>query len=450
MSVEKVIKIKKGANIELVGGAEKVLTKSSPSALYALVPDNFIGVTPKMLVKQGDVVKTGSPLFFDKAHPEVLFTSPVCGTVHEVVRGDKRKIMAVTVEPNGSVDSEQFAVLGASDTREQVKELLLQSGMWPMIIQRPFGVIASSADTPRAIFISGLDTSPLAADLSFLMQDDGDNLTAGIKLLGRLTDGGVHLTIANDTTAGALSKVSGATIHRIEGPHPAGNVGTQIAKVAPIGKGEVVWTVALQHVAMIGRLALTGKCDFSKVVALAGGCVVKPRYYKSVLGAKIKSITEDNLVKNCNARLISGNVLSGHKVDQSDYIGFYDNLITAIPEGDKAEFVGWAMPRLGKLSFSKSYFSWLMPRRKYNLDTNLNGGQRAFVMNGLYEKVMPMDIYPVYLLKAIMAGDIDKMEQLGVYEVIEEDLALCEFVCPSKIDWQSTLRHGIDMMIKEL
>lgn len=445
---EKVIKIKKGATIELRGVADKVLSKSSPSALYALVPDNFIDVVPKMLVNQGDSVKTGTPLFFDKAHPEVLFSSPVCGTVHEVVRGDKRKIMAITIEPNGSLESEKFET--AVNSRAQVKELLLKSGMWPMIIQRPFGIIANSEDTPRAIFISGLDTAPLAVDMNFVMQDEGDNINAGINLLKKLTDGGVHFTISVETTAGALSKVTSATVHHIDGPHPAGNVGVQIANIAPIGKGELVWTVALQHVAMIGRLARTGVCDFSRIVALAGSCTVKAHYYKSVIGAKVKSITEGNLVKDKTIRLISGNVLTGTKVEDTGYIGFYDNLVTAIEEYTTPEFLGWAMPRLNRLSFSKSYFSWLTPKRKYSLDTALNGGERAFVMNGIYDKVMPMDLYPVYLIKAVMAGDIDKMEQLGIYEVIEEDVALCEFICPSKIEWQSILRGGINKLIKEL
>lgn len=448
MSNSKVIKIKRGADIVMAGVAEKVLSKSSPSALYALVPDNFIGVTPKMLVKQGDAVKSGTPLFFDKANPEVLFCSPVCGTVHEIVRGDKRKITAVTVEPSGALESERFTV--DTSSRDKVKELLLQSGMWPMLIQRPFGIIAKTSDTPRAIFISGFDTSPLAADKGFTMQDEQDNINAGIGLLKKLTDGGVHFTISNDTTAGSLSKIAGAEIHRIEGPHPAGNVGVQISQIAPIAKGEVVWTVALQHVVMIGRLARTGICDFSLIVALAGSCAVKPHYYKSVIGAKIKSITEGNLVKDAAIRLISGNVLTGTKVEDNGYIGFYDNLVCAIPEYTKDEFLGWAMPRLGRLSFSKSYFSWLTPKKQYKLDTALNGGPRAFVMNGVYDKVMPMDIYPVYLIKAVMAFDIDKMENLGIYEVIEEDVALCEFVCPSKIEWQAILRDGINKMIKEI
>lgn len=452
--MSKVIKLRKGLDINLFGAAERVLAKGTDAASYALVPDHYRGVTPKLLVKVGDKVKAGSPLFFDKENPEVLFTSPVSGEVSAVNRGDKRKILSIVVTPDGQNQSESFDNPPIADlSRSHVRETLLKAGFWPMLIQRPFGIIAKTMATPKAIFVSGLDTAPLAPDLNFLVQDQGEHIIAGLEVLKRLTDGKVHLTVGTDTTAGVLSRIKQVEVHHIEGPHPAGNVGVQIAQIDPINKGDVVWTVELQHVAMIGRLFLTGQVDMSKVVALTGSEVIKPHYYKIISGALISSVTAGNLHANGNMRMISGNPLTGCKTSDDNvtgYLGFYHNQITVIPEGDKYEFFGWAMPRFGKFSVSRSYFSWLCPKKKYNLDTNLNGGERAFVQTGIYDKVLPMNIYPLYLIKAIMAGDIDKMENLGIYEILEEDLALCEFIDPSKNEWQATVSQGIELMIKEL
>lgn len=457
--MSKVIKLRKGLDINLVGAAERVLTKCPAAASYALVPDHYRGVTPKLLVKVGDKVKAGSPLFFSKENPEVLFTSPVSGEVSAVNRGDKRKILSVVVTPDGENQSEHFDVCPLAElTRDRVRETMLRAGFWPMLIQRPFGIIAKTDATPKAIFISGLDTAPLAPDLNFLVQDQGEHIIAGLEVLKKLTDGKVHLTVGTDTTAGVLSRIKQAEVHHIEGPHPAGNVGVQIAQIDPIGKGDVVWTVELQHVAMIGRLFQTGAVDMSKVVALTGSEVVKPHYFKVISGALVSSITDGNLRPKTpreerGVRIISGNPLTGLKVEPNEvegYLGFYHNQITVIPEGNKYEFLGWAMPRLNKFSVSHSYFSWLTPKKKYNLDTNLNGGPRAFVQTGIYDKVLPMNIYPLYLIKAIMAGDIDKMENLGIYEILEEDVALCEFIDPSKNEWQATVSQGIELMIKEL
>lgn len=444
------IKIKRGVDIVLEGVAEKVLTKAVAPADYALVPSDFTGVVPKLLVAAGDRVKVGSALFYDKERPEILFTSPVSGVVKEVVRGEKRKLLAVVVTSDGANESEVFPTLGVDSSKDEIRTVLLQSGLWPALIARPFGFIADPNVTPRDIFVTGVDTAPLSADLNYLVQDQAEHISLAIAVLAKLTCGKVHLTLATDTTAGTLSKTKGVELHRIEGPHPAGNVGTQIAAIAPMAKGETVWTIGVQHLAMIGRLVATGKVDFQKVVALAGSEVKKPHYYKTVAGAALSSVLGDNLKRKEGVRLVNGNPLSGKQTCADGYVGFYNNEIVALPEGDYHEFLGWAMPRLGKFSLSKSYFSWLMPGKKYKLDTNLNGGERALVMNDVYNKVMPFDIYPVHLLKAIIAGDIDKMEQLGIYEVVEEDFALCEFVCPSKVEWQSILRDGINKMVKEL
>lgn len=467
--MSKVIKIRKGLDISLVGQADKALTKAPMSLTYALTPDDYQGVTPKLLVKVGDEVKAGSALFFDKQNPEMLFTSPVSGVVSDVVRGDKRKLMAVVVTPDGRGEAEKFFEGGAfagvsssasssafSASSEAAREVLLKSGLWACLIERPFGRVAGVASRPKAIFVSGLDTSPLAGDLAFMVQDRGDDLRAGLEFL-KLVAGGdaaVHVTFDVDAQGGVVSSVSSAAteVHSIQGPHPAGNVGVQIAAISPMGKGDVVWTVDIQHLAMIGRFAATGMVDMTKVVALTGAGVRKPHYVKMMSGASVESLLAGNVsAPGSGYRVISGNPLTGRAVSfEGGCVGFYHNQISVIEEGDKYEMFGWALPRFNKFSYSRSYFSWMMPGRKYNLDTNLNGGERAFVMNGLYEQVMPMDIYPVYLLKAIMAGDIDKMEQLGIYEVVEEDVALCEFVCPSKIEWQSILREGINNMIKEL
>ncbi|MFI3294431.1 MAG: Na(+)-translocating NADH-quinone reductase subunit A [Rikenellaceae bacterium] len=443
-----VITIKKGLDIKLQGEAEKTLAKAAMASSYAICPDQYIGVTPKLLVKAEDTVKVGTPLFFDKSNPEILFTSPVSGTVKEIQRGEKRKILSVVITPDGEMSSETFAVKPIAETSvEEIKELMLKSGLWPSLIQRPFGLIANPQETPRDIYVSALDTAPLAVDVNFILQNQRESFQAGLDALSKLTSGEVHLSIGSDVSTGTLSQVKGAAIHSFAGKHPAGLVGTQIAMTKPIAKGETVWTIEPQHVVMIGKLMLSGKVDFEKIVALAGSQFKKNHYVRVISHAAIDSVAsgvEDN------SRLINGNPLSGRKIDKGGYVGFYGNAICAIPEGDYFEFVGWAMPRFKKFSASRGYFSWLTPKKKYDLDTNINGGERAFVMNGIYEDVTPMDIYPVYLLKAVMAGDIDKMENLGIYEVIEEDLALCEFICPSKIEWQQTLRDGITKMIKEL
>lgn len=452
--MSKAIKLRRGLDINLLGSAERVLSKSENAPLYALVPDHYRGVTPKLLVKDGDPVKAGTPVFFDKENPEVLFTSPVSGTISTIVRGEKRKILAVEITPDGAGSSVEFPVTPIKDlNRDQIKNRILASGLWPAIIQRPFGIIAKSSQSPKAIFVSGLDTAPLAPDMNFVTQNEEENLNAGLAALGKLTDGAIHLTIGSDISAGTLSKAKGAEIHQIDGPHPAGNVGVQIANIDPIGKGDIVWTVDLQHVVMIGRLFTSGKVNMSKIIALTGSEVAKTQYYRTISGTAIAPLVKKNIVKSqeqTTVRYISGNPLTGKKIEANGYLGFYHNQITCLPEGDTYEFLGWGMPRFDKFSVSRSYFSWLTPSKKYNLDTNLHGGERALVLSGIYDKVVPMDIYPVYLLKAIIAGDIDKMEQLGIYEILEEDLALCEFIDPSKTEWQSIVSQGINLMLKEL
>ena len=444
--MSKIIKLCKGLDIRLQGEAAKTVADAQHAAEYAVSPLDFEGITPKMLVKVGDTVEAGSPLFFDKKRPEILFTSPVSGTVAAVNRGEKRKILSVVVSADKQVAYKEFAKLDvATASREEIVKLLLESGLWTMFVQRPYGVVATPSDMPKAIFVSAFDSAPLAIDYDFALAGDKEALQKGFDVLGRLTEGKVHLSYHAKQTA---PQFSGVELHAFKGKHPAGNVGVQIHHIDPINKGEKVWTLNIQDVAILGRLFLSGKVDMSRVIAVAGSCVAEPKCYRVVAGASVESILGGKL-SNEHARVISGNVLTGRNVGKEGFLGVNANQITVIPEGDNYELLGWAMPRFNKFSVSRAYLSWLFPCRKYNLDTNMNGGERAFVMNDLYEQYLPMDVYPVHLVKACLANDLDKMENLGIYEVIEEDLALCEFVCPSKIEMQQIIRNGINSMIKE-
>ncbi len=450
--MSKIITLRKGLDINLQGKAAASLVKLPMAAEYAVSPLDFEGVTPKLLVKVGDKVKAGSPLFFSKNNERIVFTSPVSGTVSAVNRGDKRKVLNVTVAADQTQSYEEFQTLNlATATREEIVEQLLKSGLWTMLIQRPYGIIADPNDTPKSIFVSTFDSAPLAPDYNFVLAAEQKNLQKGIEVMRKLTSGKVHIAV-RAKAEGEMAKLTGAEIHSFAGKHPVGNVGVQIHHIDPVNKGEVVWTVNVQDLAIIGRLFGEGKVDMTRTIAVTGSEVVKAQYYQIISGAPVASILGGNLKAQSadnKARVISGNVLTGRKVAADGFVTFYANMLCVIPEGDKFELFGWIMPRFGKFSVSRSYFSWLFPRKSYNLDTNLNGGERPFVVTGLYEQYLPMDIYPMFLLKAILSGDIDKMEALGIYEVTEEDFALCEFVDPSKIEIQQIIRDGINLMIKE-
>ncbi len=437
--MSKVVKLRRGLDIRLAGDPVPKLIVAGEADLYAVSPPDFEGVVPKLLVREGDKVKAGSPLFFDKNNEQVLFTSPVSGVVSEVRRGEKRKLLNVIVQSDGRGESLEF--------KGDVADVLLSSGLWPMVIQRPYGRIADTGVRPRDIFVSGFDSAPGAPDMNFVLGDRLDDLQKGFDVLGEL--GKVHLSL-DSTRAGVLDKVTGVEVHRFRGPHPAGNVGVQINHINPIRRGDVVWTVDVQNVAIIGRLFRTGRLDMTRVVALSGPMVERPHYLQIVGGAQVRSFVMRSNLKTTNVRLISGNALTGTAVSHDGFVGFYSNQITALEEGNHYELLGWIAPRLDKLSVSKSYFSWLCPGKRYSLDTNLNGGERAIVVTGLWEKYLPMDIYPMHLVKACMAGNIDKMEALGIYEVLPEDFALLDFVDPSKTEVQQAVRQGINLMIKEL
>ena len=450
--MSKIITLRKGLDINLVGKPQETLATAPMASEYALSPLDFEGVTPKLLVKVGDRVKAGTALFFNKFNERVLFTSPVSGTVSAINRGEKRKVLSVAVTPDSTQEYEKFTVPGLEKaSREEIVELLLRSGLWPMIVQRPYGIIADPADTPKSIFVSAFDSAPQAPDYNFVLKGEQKNLQTGIEVLRKLTPGKVHLSV-RAKAEGAMPSLQGVELHTFAGKHPVGNVGVQIHHIDPINKGDLVWTVNIQDLAILGRLFNEGRVDMTKIIAVAGSEIEHPQYVRVIGGAKVDSIVAGNVKaqqEGDSIRFISGNVLTGTKTSLEGFLGFYANQLTAIPEGDKYELLGWAMPRFGKFSVSRAYFSWLCPHKEYDLDTNLNGGERPFVVTGLYEQYLPMDIYPMYLLKACLAGDIDKMENLGIYEVTEEDFALCEFVDPSKIEIQQIIRDGINLMIKE-
>ncbi|MBR6721334.1 MAG: Na(+)-translocating NADH-quinone reductase subunit A [Alistipes sp.] len=443
--MSKNIKLRKGLDINLAGKAEAILESAPMAKSYAVSPLDYENVTPKLLVKVGDKVEVGTALFFDKNNPRILFTSPVSGVVSAINRGEKRKLLNVAVEPDQQQTVKELKVVDAAKAeRSEIVEMLLQSGLWTRIVERPYGVIANPELTPKAIFVSAFDSAPLAPDYNFVLKEEKSAVEAGMAVLARLTDGKVHLS-ARYGNEGYMSEVKGVEYHTFSGKHPAGNVGVQIHHIDRIAKGDIVWTVNIQDVALIGRLVLGGKLDMTKTIAVTGSEAGKCCYKRVISGAAIESLVK----VEGNVRVISGNVLTGRKVSADGYLTADANQLTLIPEGDVYELLGWAMPRFHRFSVSRAYFSWLCPKKEYKLDTNLNGGERPFVVTGLYENYLPMDIYVSYLLKAILVQDLDKMENLGIYEVLPEDLALCEFVDPSKINMQQIVRDGINTMIKE-
>jgi len=447
------IKIKKGLDIKMNGQAEKTISEVPRAKTFAIKPGDWHGLTPKIIPKLCDPVKVGTPIFFDKYHPEIKFTSPVSGILSSINRGERRRIVEVVIEDDGKDTQEKFLQGDPADLkREQIVENLLESGLWTVIRQRPYKVIARPGKPPKSIFISAFDTSPLAPDYNFLLKDMEEDFQWGVNVLKQLTVGNVYLNLDGRNPGNkTLTSVKGVELNHFKGPHPTGNVGIQIHNLDPINKGEIVWTVNPQDVVAIGRLFKTGKYDPSIVVAITGSRVQKPAYVKTIRGTAIAPLIENNLMEGEN-RVISGNVLAGRKIDaENGYLGSLHSHITVIPEGNYHELFGWILPGFKKFSVSRSFAStWLRPNRKFDLDTNYHGGERAFVMTGEYEKVLPMDIYPMQLLKSILVNDIDKMEQLGIYEVAEEDLALCEFVCTSKTPVTKILRDGLRSLRREM
>jgi len=447
------IKTKRGLDIAINGVAEKTVNSFAVSDVVSIIPDHYHAITPKVMVKEGDIVKAGTPVFYNKAVESMKFVSPVSGKVLAVNRGERRKVLSITIQSDKEISYESFqpgdlSKLGA----EELKSAILNSGLWAYIKQRPYDVIANPAVAPKAIFISGFDSAPLAADFEFVLADQLSDFQAGINALAKLTTGKVHLGVQPGSTF--YNSIKNVEITQYQGPHPAGNVGVQINKTAPVNKGEVVWTVNAQDVVFIGRLFTKGKFDITRTLAITGPEVVKPIYVKTVAGCQINKIIGNN-VKQGNNRFISGNVLTGLQVAFEGNLDPYATQVTVVKEGnDVHEMFGWAMPRFNRFSVSGTYFTGILQKvfgkKSFDYDTRLMGGERAIIMSGEYDKVMPMDILPEYLIKAMIAGNIDKMETLGAYEIAPEDVALCEFVCTSKLPLQQIVRDSLDLMRKEL
>ena len=448
--MSKDIRIKKGLDISLVGDAKQTTTELATGGVYAIKPADFHGITVKLVAKEGAEVKAGDTLFYSKSDDRILFPSPVSGKVIEVVRGERRKVLAINIAANETQEYKDFGIQDiANMSAEEVKNHLLASGCWPFVKQRPYDVIANPTQAPKAIFVSAYASAPLAPDLEYTLQGKEAALQAALTAVGKLTEGTLHVSVGKHAVS-PFSELKGIALHKVSGPHPIGNVGTQIARIDPINKGEVVWVIAPQDLVIIGELLLTGKLNLTRTIALTGSKFNNPQYVTAVAGAKIAAIVKDNL-EDDNTRIISGNVLSGNQVKEDGSIGYYDNQITAIPEGDDYEFFGWNKPIFNKISTSRAFtFSWLTPKKKYDLNTNTNGEHRAFVVTGSYEQVFPLDLYPMQLLKACMYKDLDEMEALGAYEVAPEDFALTEFICVSKQPHQKIIREGLDLMREEL
>ena len=446
------IYLKQGLDLPISGEAAQTTKKVIVPDVVAVKPTDFRGLVPKLLVREGDKVLAGTPVLADKMSQNILFASPVSGTVVEVVRGEKRKLLEVRIKADAKQEYVDYGVKKPSAmTAEQIKEALLAAGLWPAITQRPYGIIANPEVKPKAIFVSAFNTAPLAADTDYALGADFKYIQTAVNALAKLTDGGIHLSLnAKNSSASPFHKLENVILHTFSGKHPAGNVGVQIHHISPISKGETVWTVSPLMLAAIGKLFETGKYDVRRKIAVTGPKVNAPAYVEGYPGISMKELKEFYNASE-DLRFVSGDVLTGTNVGAEGYLGFFDNQVTILEEGNKYELLGWAKPvRCSQFSASRTYFSWLTPNKKYDMDTNLHGGPRAFVVNDVYGKVLPMELYPVYLLKACLAQDIDKMEKFGIYEVLEEDLALCEYVCPSKIYIQQIITDGIALMLKEM
>ncbi|GFR66788.1 Na(+)-translocating NADH-quinone reductase subunit A [Elysia marginata] len=442
------IKIRKGFDIHLKGEADKFSLEAKRSKVYAVKPPDFNAIIPKLSVKEGQEVKAGETLFFSKHDPRIKFVSPVSGFVKEIVRGEKRKILSIDILAESKDDYIEY---GKRDIEKisphSLKNLLLESGCWSFIKQRPYDIIANPDESPKSVFISTYDSAPMAASFEYTLKDKKADFQTGIDTLKKLTGKVVHLSVECNSTA-YFKDIKGVEIHQLSGPHPVGNVGVQIHKIDPINVGERVWTVSAPHVAIIGNLINSGHYDATKIIALCGSQIAKPHYLKVKTGAQILDIV-GGVPKN--SRIISGNVLTGEKVTQNDFLGFYHNEVTVIPEGNQYSMFGWIpFARSSVPSIYGTSISALLRGKKYSSNTNLNGEARAMVVTGKMESVFPFDIYPMQLLKECLSGNIDKMEALGIYEVVPEDFALVDFVSTSKVEAQEIIRKGLTLMNEEV
>ena len=448
--MERLFKTKKGLDLNLKGQAQLNLTKLSDSAEYALSPSDFYGVVPRILVKEGETVQAGSPLFVDKATEKINFVSPVSGVVKAIVRGDRRKLLHIVVTAD---KEQQYKDFGKHDLDKMdqaaVKALLLETGLFAFFRQRPYDVTASPMDTPKGIFVSTFNKMPLAADFSYVIKGREEEFKTGIKALAKLAK--VYVGVSPEQNGSAFANVKDAEVNTFSGPNPAGNVGVQINHISPVNKGEVVWTMNAEAVAFVGHFFMTGQVDFTRRIAVAGSQVKTPEYVETKIGAPLADVLKGRLATTEHIRIIDGNPLVGRKSAMEAYLGAQTTEVCVLPEGDEVhEMFGWIAPRMKDFSTNHSYFSWLFGKNKsYDLDCRVKGGERHMIMSCEYESVFPMDIYPSYLIKAIIAGDIDRQELLGIYEVAPEDFAVAEFIDSSKLELQRIVREGLDMLRKE-
>ena len=443
------IKIKKGLRIPLLGECEETLRGTVTSEVVRICPEDFPGITPKLTVKTGESVKAGAPLFYDKTHPEMLFASPVSGVVTNIERGEKRRILYIEVKVDETTDYVDFgSKKPAALSAEEVKQSILDAGIWFLIRQRPYDVVAAPDKAPRDIFVTGFDSAPLAPSYDFILQGQEADLQAGFDALAKLTAGKVFLSISPKSSNKGLREAKNVVINEFEGPHPAGNVGVQINHLKPVNRGETVWTLTAPDVAIIGRLFNKGTVDLTRVVALTGSEVKQTGYWKMVIGTQLKQLFQNNVTEGISLRYISGNPLTGQKIDAEGVLRAGHSQVTVIPEGDDVhEAFGWASLSPKRYSAGCTYPTL---KKAYRMDARLLGGPRAIIVSNEYDKVFPMDIYPEQLIKAIIAFNIDKMEALGIYEVAPEDFALCEFVDTSKLELQHIVRTGLDLLRKEM
>ena len=441
--MSKLIKLRKGLDVNLKGKAALETVSVKCPGEYALVPDDFTGMKPKVVVNEGDTVLAGDALFVDKKHPEVKFVSPVSGTVTLVERGDRRKLLSVRVKSDGKQQSREFDVKG------DIKAVLMESGMFAFFRQRPYDVVANPEDKPKAIFVSAFNSMPLSQDFSYVVKGQEEEFKAGIKALSAIAKVNLGISVAQSKTF--LNDVPNCEVTVFDGPAPAGNVGVQINHVDPINKGEVVWTIGAEEVIFVGRLMKTGRVDLTRTIAVAGSEVKKPAYATIKVGQKLDTLLQGQISDEASLRIINGNVMTGIKTSKDGYLAAHATEINVIPEGDHAdEFMGWIMPRFNTFSTHRSYLSWLFGKKKeYVFDARVKGGERHMIMSGEYDKVFPMDIFAGYLIKAIITGDIDRQEALGIYEVAPEDFAIAEFVDSSKLELQRIVREGLDILRKE-
>jgi len=442
-----VIKLRKGLDIQLQGKAEETKIQLKSDGHYALVPDDFEGVTPKVVVKEGDKVKAGDALFLNKQYPEVKFASPVSGTVREVVRGERRKVLCIKVDADAQ---QEFVDFGKKDvgslTGEQVVNALLEAGLFGYINQLPYAVSTNPSVQPKAIFVSALRDKPLAADFEFEVKGQEQDFQTGLTALSKIAKTYLGLGVGS-----SLESVKNVDVNIFDGKCPAGNVGVQVNHLAPVNKGEVVWTIGDPTVVLfIGRLFNTGKVNLTRTVALCGSEINHPAYVDMLVGEELSTLLSNSYDASKSVRIINGNVLTGKPTTKEGFLGAHTSEITVIPEGNDAdEMLGWILPRLKQFSVNRSYFSWLCGKKQYALDARVKGGERHMIMSGEYDKVLPMDIYGEYLIKAIITGDIDRQEALGIYEVAPEDFALAEFVDSSKLELQRIVREGLNILRKE-